>query len=757
MKKSIGQLGLVILLIIFGIAVGTYAAGKAPVHRFALVVGVNDGGGERARLRYANTDAHSFANVLTEFGGVAKNDLILLTNASKQSLKDGFVRIRRLLKKARASGHRTEVIFYYSGHSDENGLLLQNDIFSFVEMKQQIDTLPARVRIGILDSCASGTLVRLKGGKRTAPFLMDASTEVNGIALLTSSAADEVSQESDKVEGSFFTHYLVSGMRGAADADRDGRITLNESYKYAFDETLHRTQDTQAGAQHPNYDFRLAGSGDVVLTDLRANKTRIIIAQEVTGFIYVRDQQGNLIAEVNKRSDIPVKLGVKSGRYEVTISDGGTLRRGKIRVSATSPARINRYTLPIAWRTSTVSRGSTFQDTSTVGDGNGQGNGTFVRLRPLALGVFPDLSTNGSTPTRNILALNLAGKGHSLTGFEYGYLLSIRTHTVYGIQVSDLYNSAGSLHGGQFALVNVSQHYSAGVQAGLVNVGHTTHGVQGGLVNVNRDRFFGVQGGLVNLNVDMHGLQTGVVNVQKGELKGFQAGLINTGATTDGAQAGLLNVNSFGLHGKQFGLANYARNAKGFQLGLINVVWEDFEGVQLGLINFAGNGLLAPGISVSETGQTDFLLKMGNRYTYSILGSNLAANLKDQKKAMSTIGLGAHLEFDPVWTEIDAIYQWHPNKDETQNTTEAYSIAKLRTSVGYRFFDRLSFFGGISLNNMFSKTRDSIAKSPSLSFKKAHGKKTHYEMSLGWFFGVQWEPKWGNLNSWHSSKREMAY
>ena len=131
----------------------------------------------------------------------------------------------------------------------------------------KVDDIPADVRIAILDSCSSGVLTRGKGGTRRAPFLMDTSVDVQGHAFLTSSSEDEVAQESEGLGGSFFTHYLTSGMRGAADASGDGKVTLNEAYQFAFHETLGGTVDTRGGAQHPAYDIQLSGTGDVVMTD----------------------------------------------------------------------------------------------------------------------------------------------------------------------------------------------------------------------------------------------------------------------------------------------------------------------------------------------------------------------------------------------------------------------------------------------------------------------------------------------------------
>ena len=55
-------------------------------------------------------------------------------------------------------------------------------------------------------------------------------------------------------------------MRGDADRDHDGRVTLDEAYAYAYGRTVAATAATRAGAQHPTYAFDLKGAGDVVLT-----------------------------------------------------------------------------------------------------------------------------------------------------------------------------------------------------------------------------------------------------------------------------------------------------------------------------------------------------------------------------------------------------------------------------------------------------------------------------------------------------------
>ena len=75
-----------------------------------------------------------------------------------------------------------------------------------------------------------------------------------------------MSQESDEIQGSFFTHHLTTGLRGDADQNRDGRVTLDEAYTYAYARTVAATAATRGGAQHPTYEYDLRGAGDVVLS-----------------------------------------------------------------------------------------------------------------------------------------------------------------------------------------------------------------------------------------------------------------------------------------------------------------------------------------------------------------------------------------------------------------------------------------------------------------------------------------------------------
>jgi hypothetical protein len=294
-------------------------AADAALRRFAVVAGANLGGAGRTPLRYAASDARDVSRVLRRLGGVAMDDLVLLEEPDAERVRGALAGVAAEAERARQAGRRVEVFVYYSGHSDEEGLLLGTSRLSYAELRRELDQVPADVRVAILDSCASGAFTRAKGGVHRPPFLLDEASRVRGHAFLTSSAAHEAAQESDRLRASFFTHALLTGLRGAADSTGDRVVTLNEAYQFAFRETLAGTETTQAGPQHATYDIGLVGSGDVVMTDLRVADALLVLPDTLDGRVFVRNGSGQLVAELRKARGTRIDLALEEGRYEVRV------------------------------------------------------------------------------------------------------------------------------------------------------------------------------------------------------------------------------------------------------------------------------------------------------------------------------------------------------------------------------------------------------------------------------------------------------
>lgn len=285
--------------------------------RYAVVVGSNAGAPGRPKLWFAEKDAARFQGTLVELGDFPPDHVALLRGASARQVREALAAAEVQLRAARARGERSLLVFYYSGHAGSSGIELGTDVLAYDELRLLVSGSTADAKVAIVDACESGLLTQVKGA-RPAPaldFPLPVDDDARGTAFVASTAVGEPAQESASIGGSFFTHHLEIGLRGAADADGDGLVTLGEAFRYTSARTVSGTAATQAGPQHPTYEFRMSGRGDVVLADLRKAEARLVIPAD-PGAAYVLRGPGNLLAEVQAR-ETPLVLAVPAGDYAV--------------------------------------------------------------------------------------------------------------------------------------------------------------------------------------------------------------------------------------------------------------------------------------------------------------------------------------------------------------------------------------------------------------------------------------------------------
>lgn len=321
--------------LIVALLVVTTAIAHASTRRVAVIVGNNAGNIDRTALHYAETDAAKFAGVLGELGGVASEDTFLLQGRSLAAVAEAFARAKERIAGFRKDpSNRIVLLFYFSGHSDGEALELGSDRLTFSDLRRWLASAGADVRVALVDSCKSGALLSAKGGTPGQGFQIRLTDELasTGEALLTSSAADEVALESREIAGSFFTHHFISGLRGAADTSNDGIVTLSEAYQYAYSHTIKTTGDTVIGAQHPAYDYRLSGQGELVLAELSKRSATLELPGGFERILVIELAHDQVTAEVTP--DTHARIAVQPGRYAIRGSRGGKLFTGTVEVAA---------------------------------------------------------------------------------------------------------------------------------------------------------------------------------------------------------------------------------------------------------------------------------------------------------------------------------------------------------------------------------------------------------------------------------------
>lgn len=234
----------------------------------AVVLGCNLGLPEDKPLSYATRDAQQVYATLTQLGGVDKGRGYLLFDPKVSKVMTVFAEARNRIRDARAAGEKVQFLIYFSGHGSQEALHINGEKLPLAEIRAYFRDIEADLKLLIADACHSGALIQPKGAALApaAPIRYQDELKVNGSAILTSSSAGEMSQESLELKGSLFTHFFLSALRGAADFDRDGQITLWEAYNHAQSGLRRRLAGVKDAIQNPGFDVDIQGSDNVVLT-----------------------------------------------------------------------------------------------------------------------------------------------------------------------------------------------------------------------------------------------------------------------------------------------------------------------------------------------------------------------------------------------------------------------------------------------------------------------------------------------------------
>jgi len=236
---------------------------------WAAVIGINNYPNVRP-LRYAVADARAFYDHLIHHSRIPAENVTLLIDQEAN-----LTRLRSTLGthlKSKA-GRDDMVIIFFAGHGatekdlmspDGDGLekyLLPYDVdpkdlyataLPMGEISRIFGRIQAERLIFIADSCysgASGGRTLNSAGIRAniSEAFLDRIAAGKGRVILTASSANEVSTEDEKLQHGIFTYFLLEGLRGKADIDRDGLITVDEAYDYV---SLHVPRAT-GQEQHP--------------------------------------------------------------------------------------------------------------------------------------------------------------------------------------------------------------------------------------------------------------------------------------------------------------------------------------------------------------------------------------------------------------------------------------------------------------------------------------------------------------------------
>lgn len=301
------------------------AASGGPA-RVALLVANDTGDADERPLRHTGADAERLAAVLVELGGFAPGDVHVVKNRTAAEILDAVDGLARGPQAAM-------FVFYYSGHADAAALHAAGTLLPLDLLLHRLRAVPADLRVGVLDACQSGAATRAKGSRPAAPFAVQLDDQASaGDILISSSADDEQSFETER--GGVFTLQLTGGLRGAADENGDGQVTLSEAYAYAYAQTLRSTLAASTGPQHARFRFDLSGRRDPVLTQLARGALLTLQPRTAGEYVVFDGKERSVVAELPARPGESRRIALAPGGYVVQQRGVASLRAARIALAA---------------------------------------------------------------------------------------------------------------------------------------------------------------------------------------------------------------------------------------------------------------------------------------------------------------------------------------------------------------------------------------------------------------------------------------
>jgi hypothetical protein len=238
---------------------------KANSDAVAIIIGIQDY--KRApKADFANNDAKEFYEYAVRALGVKPEKIKILIDDEADEVN--IVKAFENWLPIQVNKDKTEIYVFFSGHGlpapDGNSLyflphgvdkeLLSRTAVSQNDIVAALSAAKPKSVTMFIDACYSG---QTRGGDvlvanaKPVSLKSDSSAYPPNFTVITASANDQISSSSPDLKHGIFSFYLMKGMEGEADANKDGKITVGEMQDYLSDMvarqamTLNRKQTTQ--------------------------------------------------------------------------------------------------------------------------------------------------------------------------------------------------------------------------------------------------------------------------------------------------------------------------------------------------------------------------------------------------------------------------------------------------------------------------------------------------------------------------------
>jgi hypothetical protein len=261
------------------------------------------------------------------------------------------------IERATRAGDEVAVWFFYSGHGwlDDDGranlTLADGALSQDMLYNEVLPALPGRTVHLMIDACHAEALIRprdvtaetveVSAAEVASASLRSRLAQLPNVGAIMASASNTQAHEWDDYQTGVFTHELLSGLRGGADVNGDGRVEYSEMAAFlaaanreVTDPRARLTTLVVAPKLYPR----------VAIVDTRAarNIARLQGRAHDLGHFQIDDQRGNRLLDLRVESGFAVDIVVPAAEPILLSNESGEAR---ILTSADSPTNLEEVTL----------------------------------------------------------------------------------------------------------------------------------------------------------------------------------------------------------------------------------------------------------------------------------------------------------------------------------------------------------------------------------------------------------------------------
>lgn len=213
-------------------------------------------------LRYTDDDAYQvYAFLKSPEGGALPDSQVKLLIDEEATHNNIMNAMRSVYLKADGND---VIMFYFSGHGLQGAFLPvdydgYNNRLEHSEIKEFLNASKAKHKLVLADACHSGSLLAQRAPISAVlqKYYTAFEQSHGGTALLMSSRGEEYSLEDGGLRSGIFSHFLVRGLKGEADIDRNKIISIEELFSYVHQNVRKYTGNVQTPTLTGDFDSRM--------------------------------------------------------------------------------------------------------------------------------------------------------------------------------------------------------------------------------------------------------------------------------------------------------------------------------------------------------------------------------------------------------------------------------------------------------------------------------------------------------------------